>query len=89
MKKILIVCGNGLGSSFMVSLKVEKILKDMGIEASVEHTDLTTAKGMSADLYLGAADLVSGIQAPGRNVVGLVNLLDDAKLKSVIEEHIL
>lgn len=89
MKKILIVCGNGLGSSFMVSLKVEKILKDMGIEASVEHTDLTTAKGMSADLYLGAADLVSGIQAPGRNVVGLVNLLDDAKLKSVIEEHII
>ena len=29
MKKILIVCGNGLGSSFIVEMNVKKIIKEL------------------------------------------------------------
>ena len=52
MKKILVVCGNGLGSSFMVEMNVKSILKDLGIEAEVDHTDLTTSKSENADYSL-------------------------------------
>ncbi|MFP3489643.1 PTS sugar transporter subunit IIB, partial [Staphylococcus sp. SIMBA_130] len=41
MKKILVVCGNGLGSSFIVEMNVKSILNELGIEAEVDHTDLT------------------------------------------------
>lgn len=35
MKKVLIVCGNGLGSSFIVEMNVKKILAEMNKEAEV------------------------------------------------------
>ncbi|HBQ2641159.1 PTS sugar transporter subunit IIB, partial [Klebsiella pneumoniae] len=52
MKKVLIVCGNGLGSSFIVEMNVKKILAEMNKEAEVAHTDLTSAKSETADLIL-------------------------------------
>ena len=30
--KILAVCGSGLGSSFMLSLSIQDVLKEMGVE---------------------------------------------------------
>ena len=45
MKKVLIVCGNGLGSSFIVEMNVKKILAEMNKEAEVAHTDLTSEIG--------------------------------------------
>ncbi|SNS51914.1 PTS system IIB component, L-Asc family [Anaerovirgula multivorans] len=88
MKKILIVCGNGLGSSFMVSLKVEGIIKKLGIDATVEHTDLSSAKGMSADLYLGSRDIIMNLASENRNVAGLINLLDEQELKKAITDYL-
>lgn len=41
--KILVVCGNGLGSSFIMELNVKKALNELGKEAEVGHTDLATA----------------------------------------------
>lgn len=89
MKNILIVCGNGLGSSFMVSLKVEKLIKEMGIDASVKHSDLSSAKGMNADLYLGASDIIKNLEGNNRVVVGLKNMLDEKELKKVLTENLL
>ncbi|WP_436920419.1 PTS sugar transporter subunit IIB [Klebsiella pneumoniae] len=57
MKKVLIVCGNGLGSSFIVEMNVKKILAEMNKEAEVAHTDLTSAKSETADLILSAKDI--------------------------------
>ncbi|XFQ13301.1 PTS sugar transporter subunit IIB [Klebsiella pneumoniae] len=65
MKKVLIVCGNGLGSSFIVEMNVKKILAEMNKEAEVAHTDLTSAKSETADLILreGANKQVISSQA--------------------------
>lgn len=89
MKNILIVCGNGLGSSFMVALKVEKLIKEMGIDASVKHSDLSSAKGMNADLYLGASDITKNLEGQGRVVVGLKNMLDEKELRKALTENLL
>jgi ascorbate PTS system EIIB component len=35
--KFLVVCGNGLGSSFIVEMNVKKVLKELGIEGEVSH----------------------------------------------------
>jgi Phosphotransferase system, galactitol-specific IIB component len=88
MKKILVVCGNGLGSSFIVEMNVKTILKEMGVEAEVSHTDLATSKTEKADLYLGAKDLVEALDDGTRNVAKLTNILDMDELKSVLEKHL-
>ncbi|WP_153127259.1 PTS sugar transporter subunit IIB [Peribacillus tepidiphilus] len=89
MKKILVVCGNGLGSSFIVEMNVKTILNQLGVQAEVSHTDLTTSKSEKADLYLGSLDLISQLDDGTRTVVGLKNILDQNELKAALEAHLL
>ncbi len=81
MKKVLIVCGNGLGSSFIVEMNVKKILAEMNKEAEVAHTDLTSAKSETADLILSAKDIAEHLSSHSAKVVGLSNLLDTVIMK--------
>ncbi|PSA95027.1 PTS lactose transporter subunit IIB [Bacillus atrophaeus] len=84
MKKILIVCGNGLGSSFIVEMNVKKIIEELNIDAEVSHTDLTSSKTETADLYLGSTDIVSSLDDGTRTVADLKNLLDQNEIKEAI-----
>ena len=43
MLKFIAACGSGLGSSLMVSMNVTKVLKELGVEAEVEHSDISNA----------------------------------------------
>ncbi|GGD10221.1 PTS sugar transporter subunit IIB [Pontibacillus salipaludis] len=88
MKKVLVVCGNGLGSSMIVEMNVKSILKDLNKEAEVSHTDLSSAKSEPADLYLGSEDIVGGLDDGSRNVVQLKNLMDKNELREALEQNI-
>ena len=52
MIKIVTVCGNGIGSSLLLRMKVEAIAKDLGIEVEAESCDSNAAVGKGADLYV-------------------------------------
>nr|WP_024966329.1 PTS sugar transporter subunit IIB [Pantoea sp. IMH] len=88
MKKVLIVCGNGLGSSFIVEMNVKKILTELGKTAEVSHTDLATARSESADLILSAQDIADLLADHSAQVFGLSNLLDNARIKAILAEHL-
>lgn len=88
MKKVLIVCGNGLGSSFIVEMNVKKILAQLGKEAEVSHTDLSSAKSEKADIYIGSSDIISSLDDGQRQVFGLTNLLDNEKIKEILANNL-
>ncbi|GAF23820.1 MULTISPECIES: PTS sugar transporter subunit IIB [Shouchella] len=88
MKKVLVVCGNGLGSSMIVEMNAKQILKDLDKQADVSHTDLTTAKTENADVYIGSEEIVSNLRDGSRNVVGLKNLLDKNELREVLNQNV-
>lgn len=71
MKKVLIVCGNGLGSSFIVEMNVKKIITELNKEAEVSHTDLTSAKSETADIILSARDIAEHLSSHSAQVFGL------------------
>jgi len=54
---ILTVCGNGIGSSLMLAMKIEEICKENGIKANVESTDFNSAQGKKADLIITVKEL--------------------------------
>lgn len=54
---ILTVCGNGIGSSLMLAMKIEEICKENGIAANVESTDFNSAQGKKADLIITVKEL--------------------------------
>lgn len=88
MKKILIVCGNGLGSSFIVEMNVKKIIKELGKEAEVSHTDLSSAKSEAADIYIGSNEIIANLDDGKRRVFGLTNLLDNARIKEILSNNL-
>lgn len=59
MIKVVTVCGNGIGSSLMLKMKVESIAKKNGIEVSVEPSDSNSATGKDADLFVTVKEFAS------------------------------
>ncbi|MGV3346479.1 PTS sugar transporter subunit IIB [Enterobacteriaceae bacterium LUAb1] len=88
MKKVLIVCGNGLGSSFIVEMNVKKIIAELGKSAEVSHTDLTSAKSENADIIIAAQDIASQLKGHSAMIFGLSNLLDNEKIKTILLQNL-
>ena len=86
--KILAMCGNGLGSSFMIKLNIQKVVKELGIEATVENTDLTTGKTTDADIYVVASDIAGNFTKDGAKIVALGNIMDTNEIKEKISEYL-
>ncbi|MGK7379303.1 PTS sugar transporter subunit IIB [Planococcus sp. 1R117A] len=87
MKKIMVVCGNGLGSSFIMELNVKKALKEMEHTAEVDHTDLASAKSEQADIFIGAGDIIGQLDDGKRTLVSLENMMSIPEIKSKLEPH--
>ncbi len=84
--KILVVCGSGLGSSFMMEMSIKTIIKDLGVDADVTHTDLGSAKGEGADIYVGTKDITSQLDGIGGEVISLKNMIDKEDMKKQLED---
>jgi len=84
--KILVVCGSGLGSSFMMELNIKTIIKELGVEAEVTHTDLGSAKGEGADIYVGTKDITSQLEGIGGEVISLKSMIDKKDMKNQLIE---
>lgn len=52
MLNILAVCGAGLGSSFACQMTVEGVLKELGVEAKLDHTDISSVAAAKADIII-------------------------------------
>ncbi|RDW21418.1 PTS maltose transporter subunit IIBC [Oceanobacillus arenosus] len=59
MLSIITVCGNGIGSSLMLKMKVEEICRENGIRASIESSDFNAALGQKCDLIVTVKELAS------------------------------
>lgn len=86
--KILVCCGSGLGSSFMIEMNIKKVLQEIGVEAEVSHSDLSSASGIKADIYVGTRDIASQLTSLGGRVVSLNNMIDKNELKEKIADAV-
>ncbi|WP_195854111.1 PTS sugar transporter subunit IIB [Aerococcus tenax] len=59
MIKVVTVCGNGIGSSLLLKLKIEEIAKEEGIEVDAESIDAGSAQGKKADLFVTTKELAN------------------------------
>ncbi|MBP6121861.1 MULTISPECIES: PTS sugar transporter subunit IIB [Providencia] len=81
--KITVVCGNGLGTSLMMEMSIKTILKDLQVNADVDHVDLGSAKGTVSDIFVGTKDIAEQLvaQQVGGEIVALENMIDKVAMK--------
>ncbi len=85
--KIMAVCGSGLGSSFMVEMNIKKVLKKLGVEAEVEHSDLASAVPGVADLFVMGKDIASSSNVPKDKLMILDNIISMPELEAKLSEY--
>lgn len=84
--KILVCCGSGLGSSFMIEMNIKNVLKELGVEGViVDHSDLSSAAGIPADIYLGTRDIANNLVSLGPTI-SLNSMIDKNELKEKISQ---
>jgi PTS system ascorbate-specific IIB component len=79
--RIATLCGMGFGSSMMLKMFIEEILKDLGMKAEVVPWDLGTFKGQQADIVVAPTDMEMHLRSTSAKVVLIKNLVDKKELR--------
>ena len=94
MLKVIAACGNGMGSSQIIKMKIEKVFKKLNVPVSIHHTSIGAAKSeaSSYDVVFCSEALKSNFaraEAYGTIVIGLKNLLSEQEIESKIKEKVI
>ena len=84
--KIVTVCGNGIGSSLMLSMKIQELCQEEGIVADVESCDVSAAVGKSCDLFVTVKELAPHFD-PSRTLI-VRSYINKKKIKEDILEEV-
>ena len=87
MISILTVCGNGIGSSLMLKMKIEEICAENNIDATVESIDFNAAQGMNPDLIVTVKELAE--QFTGKKIAIVRSYINKKKIKEDILDVLL
>ena len=80
--KIITVCGFGLGSSMLLKMKVEEVLKKHDIAAKVETSDVGSAPSASCDVIFTSYELGEKMQKQTKTPIVMVkNFMDTAEIE--------
>ncbi|GAA3411169.1 PTS sugar transporter subunit IIB [Paenibacillus hodogayensis] len=82
MIKLLCVCGLGQGTSLILRMNVETVCRDLGVQADVEHMDVSSASGVKADYILTSNELAQSLQGHSAQIVIIDNYFDLNEIKS-------
>jgi PTS system ascorbate-specific IIB component len=96
MKKprVMMVCGFGLGSSMILKLTVDGVLKENGLSAETFCADATTATGEAYDMVFTSKEMANLFKNTPKPVVVIENFLSKQEvldkglpvLRKLIEE---
>lgn len=84
--RILAVCGLGQGTSLLLKMHIEDVLKELKVKADVDFMDVSSAKFDRADIIVASPQLAPLLEGQTRAKVVVVNsYLDKAELRRVLE----
>lgn len=93
MLKVVAACGNGMGSSQIIKMKIEKVFKRLEIAVCVDHMSVGDARSQvsSYDVVFCSAALISNFPVKNNRtkVIGLVNLLSETEIEAKIREDLM
>ncbi|MDY0395622.1 PTS sugar transporter subunit IIB [Virgibacillus halophilus] len=79
---IITVCGFGVGSSMVLKMKLDEVLKEEGITANVSTADVGSAASTPCDMIFTSNELGEKLtQAASVPVVQIKNFMDKEEIK--------
>jgi PTS system ascorbate-specific IIB component len=82
--RIATLCGMGFGTSMMLKLFIDDILKAENIKAETIPWDLGSFKGQNTEIIVAASDMAMHLKNTNSIVVLIRNLVDKQEIKDKI-----
>lgn len=81
MIKIVTVCGAGVGSSMMLRVFTQQIMKDENIEAEVDAADIGSVNTNDYDIVVTTSDFADLLRESSAKVIRIDNMMDKVYLR--------
>ena len=85
--KIVTICGAGIGSSGILKVNAERVLRKLDIDATVVAADISSVATVAADaqVILTSAEFVDAIGKTFADVIVIENYFDTTELTAKLE----
>lgn len=86
--KALVACRAGVGSSLMLKIKVNEVVKENNFPLEVEHSFLDGVPGFQGDMIITLPDVANELIEKNlpQKIVGIANIVDKNEIKIKLEE---
>lgn len=86
--KILCVCGLGQGTSLILRMNVETVLREIGVQADVENTDLSSASSENPDFIITSNELAQSLEGHYSKIIIVNNYFDMNEIKTALQSNL-
>lgn len=88
MFKALVCCRAGMGSSMLLKIKADQIIRENDFPIVTEHGNLDSLIGFDGDLVITMDDLSTELAGKVPYPLGIRNIVDKAEMKAKMEEYL-
>lgn len=88
MKKGLVVCRTGMGSSMMLRIKLEQVISENNLDIDLEHDVLSAITNYDVDFVVTMNDLVDQVKDDVKAVIGIEDLMNKEELKAKLLDYL-
>lgn len=85
IKKALIACRTGMGSSMMLKIKVDQVVRAHQFPLEVQHSTLDDVKSFKGDLLITMADVADELKGQVPYIIGINNLMDKKEIETKLQ----
>lgn len=70
----------------MMEMAVKEVVKKLGVEAEVDHEDLSSSASSKADIWVAASDIANQLEEAGKkNIISLKNIFDKESIEQQLK----
>lgn len=85
MYKALVCCRAGMGSSMLLKIKADQVIKENNYPIETEHGNLDSLMGFNGDLVITMDDLSNELADKVPYALGIRNIMDKVEMKEKME----
>ena len=87
MKKGLVMCRTGMGSSMMLCIKLNKIISKNNLPMELEHDGFSGVASHNADVIIVMDDLVEEFKDTDKYVIGIKDIVDTDYMERELKKY--
>jgi PTS system ascorbate-specific IIB component len=85
MYNALVACRTGMGSSMLLKIKVDQVVKENDYPIRAEHSNLDAIDGGNWDFIVTMADITDDVKDRVPYCIAIKNIMDKDEIKNGIE----